>query len=286
MDGSGPPIHSYVDYRDYLGDWFKAGKARNKRLSFRSVARHLGLKSPNHFHLVISKKRHLSRQTLDRVQKLLRLRTKERSYLDLLFAHAVERNPEQKSSLEAQIARLATDLMSSDASSEQYSVIANPLAWYLKMGALRFEGKTAAEIAVMVRESCPFPVSDIELQTALTLLTVNNVAAVQDDRYIFKAETIKTAWDFDSQQIKQFYSDNLRLALQTIPWPIDQRFFSNVTIPCNQEVYDIAKKEIRDLCLRLLTLSNSSVVSSEECKQVVSLQFAMFPFFRFDDAKA
>lgn len=56
-------------------------------------------------------------------------------------------------------------------------------------------------------------------------------------------------------------------------------------IPCNQEVYDVAKKEIRDLCLRLLTLSNSSIVTSDDCKQVVSLQFAMFPFFKFDAAK-
>ena len=281
MESAAPPIHNYQDYRDYLGDWFKAGKARNKRLSFRSVAKHLGLKSPNHFHLVISKKRHLSRQTLERMQRLLRLRPREKTYLDLLFTYAVERDPGQKQELLAKITRLNADLLTSDIPHEQYSLIANPIAWYVKIGALRFEGKTQDEIFAIVKESCPFTVTKEEVTAALALIVANNAARLEGDVYIFNAENIKTAWDMDSAQVKQFHFDNLRFAMQALPLPIDQRFFSNVSIPCNKEIYETAKKDIRDLCLRLLNLSNSTVNSAEDCHQVVSLQFAMFPFFNF-----
>lgn len=74
----------------------------------------------------------------------------------------------------------------------------------------------------------------------------------------------------------------MMLALQTIPWPIDKRFFSNVTIPANATILEVAKKEIRDLCIKLLQLSNSQINDAAGCKQVVALQFAMFPYFTFE----
>lgn len=286
MEAPGPQIHNYRDYRDYLSDWFKAGKAHNDRLSFRYIARHLGLNSPNHFHLVITKKRHLSKPTLDRLQKLLHLRPREKAYLDLLFALATEKKIDHRSEIEAKITRLHAELLESDVSYEQYALLANSLAWYLKMGALRFSGQTLAAIHQMVRTSCPFRVEESDVTAALELLEKIGATRRENDVYVFDLDNLKTEWDFDDKKIKQFHYNNLMLAMQTIPWPINRRFFSNVTIPANAALVEAAKKEIRDLCLKLLNLSNREINGPSECQQVLSLQFAMFPYFDFSDSNA
>lgn len=276
-----PAIQNYRDYRDYLNDWFKARKAGNAKMSFRFMARQLGLKSPNHFQLVITKQRHFSETTLQRMQKILKLRPKEKTYLENLFLIATESSETRRRELADKIDRLNHELMTAGTSHENYSLLANSLAWFLKMGALRFHGKSAAEIEALVREGCPFKIGEHDVASALATLQKMQAVSVVNGVYEFEFDHLKTDWDFDDQKIKQFHYNNLMYAMQSIPWPIQDRFFSNVTIPANADVLDTAKKEIRDLCLKLLEISNARVTTEGECEQVVSLQFAMFPFFKW-----
>ncbi len=150
------------------------------------------------------------------------------------------------------------------------------------MGALRFTGKTAKEIEQLVLDSCPFNIPKNDVRSALELLEKINAIRLDGEIYIFDLDSLKTEWDFDDKKIKQFHYNNFMLAMHTIPWPINQRFFSNVTIPCNAALIETAKREIRDLCIKLLNLSNSEVTAPADCQQVTSIQFAMFPYFVFE----
>ena len=132
--------------------------------------------------------------------------------------------------------------------------------------------------------SCHFNIDATDVQSALDLLEKINAVRRDDHIYVFDLDNLKTEWDFDDKKIKQFHYNNLMLAMQSIPWPINKRFFSNVTIACNAELIETAKNEIRDLCLKLLSLSNNQITSPTDCHQVVSLQFAMFPYFVFDES--
>lgn len=281
-----PKIHNYRDYRDYLNDWFRSEKVTNTKMSFRYVAKHLGLSSPNHFQLVITKKRHFSKATATKMTQLLRLPTKEKAYFDWIFLLSFEENPSKRQDIEAKITRLATEIIESTVSYEDYGLLSNSVAWYLKMGALRFDGKTAKEIVSLVKESCPFNIEAKDVEGALELLIKIKGVSLEGDRYVFEINQLKTEWDFDDRKIKQFHYNNLMLAMHTIPWPIKQRFFSNVTIPGNPEVIEVAKKEIRDLCIKLLNMANSQIQTAEECKNITSIQFAMFPYFQFEQDNA
>lgn len=265
-----------------MNDWYKAGKVLNNKLSFRFIARQLGLKSPNHFQLVITRQRHFSKPTLAKMQKILKLSSREKSYLDLLFAHSQEKSPKKLTEIEQKITRLGTELLSTEVNFETYALLANSLAWYMKMGALRFHGKSGDEIRDMVLASCPFPLTAADVQAALDLLETIKGVRVEEGSYLFEMDNLKTEWDFDDMKIKQFHYNNMLLAMQSIPWPIQKRFFSNLTIPCNPDMVETVKKEIRDLCLKLLNLSNSQIQNEADCQQVMSLQFAFFPYFLFE----
>jgi len=63
--GPRPDPYSYLSYRDYLRDWFRAQKAADARFSHRNFARRAGVKSPSLLNEVIGGKRNLTPRTLE-----------------------------------------------------------------------------------------------------------------------------------------------------------------------------------------------------------------------------
>jgi uncharacterized protein (TIGR02147 family) len=276
-----PQVYDFVDYREFLSEWFRAKKAMDSKVSYRYLAKQLSLRSPNHFHLVVHKKRHLSKTTVKALHRFLKLKPKERYYFDILFEAATTRSAQQREQLESRIRSLQQSLTQSETPAEQYQVLSNLAAWMIKIGAYQFNGKTTAQLLTHAKTSCKFPITDGDVKAALKTLEQSGFASQDGDVWQFDLANIRTGWDLDHQQIKQFHTNNLRLAQQSVAWPVQQRYFSNVTFAANEELIEFAKAQIRDLCLRILERSNTHVQSETSCKEVVSLQFAMFPFFHF-----
>lgn len=277
-----PTIQNYSDYRDYLKAWFGLKKQENRHFSHRFLSRKLSLKSPNHIHLVMNKKRHLSLKTLKSLLKLLPLSSREHEYFVLLFKRQTSKS--DVAGLDKKISELRETLDSPDISKDHFSLLANSVAWFLMVGAKKFDGQSLDQIYRLASDTCPFEMTMSELHGALELLIELNKVHRDQDCYFFDLEKIRTAWDFDSDQIKQFHGNNLALAARAIPWEIDRRFYSNVSIPTNDRVRAYAKSEIRSLCKRILEMSDREIMSKDDIDQVVSIQFAMFPFFEFSDA--
>jgi hypothetical protein len=54
-----PDIFRYTDYRRYLKDTIKAMRKTDPSLSFRALAKHIGLLAPSHIFLVLQAKRNI-----------------------------------------------------------------------------------------------------------------------------------------------------------------------------------------------------------------------------------
>jgi uncharacterized protein (TIGR02147 family) len=250
-------------------------------MSFRFMARQLGFRAPNHFQLVIQKKRHLSKASCVRMSKILRLEPRQKTYFEILFGLCTERRPSVRDELEARRQRLHSQLRDLKGAQPQLAVLADSLAWYLRMGALQFMGKTASEIVAIAMRSSPFPIARNEVEKALSTLERLGHVRCRDGAFDFDLASIRTGWDMDEQSVKQFHRSNLTLASESVQWPVSNRYLANLSFPANAALYDEAKREIRDLCERLLQKSNATIHSPGDCEQVLSLQFAMFPYFRF-----
>jgi uncharacterized protein (TIGR02147 family) len=274
-------IYDFSDYRAYLHDWFWQAKKTNKKLSFRYVAKQLGLSSPNHFHLVVSQKRHLSEKSFEKVVRFLRLNSRRRQYFKLLFQHNLAKTEDAKQEYARQIHNLRQAGLQDDMSEEQYRILSNTLAWYIKMGAIAFDGCSVDELKKRVKQHSLFQVEDRQIDDALQILVDMNLLNVEQNVCHFDMANVTTKWDFDRFEIKTHHANTMKLALETIGWPIDQRFFTSVTIPCNAEVYQFIVEEVRHLALRALEFSNQRITTVDDAEKVVSLQFAMFPYFDF-----
>lgn len=271
----------YEDYREYLHDWFWTSKKSNPKLSFRFISKHLSLKAPNHFHLVITKKRHLSNQVFEKVLRLMRVEARDRQYLKLLFKENISKDPVERGKLASQRKLFRTGPSPETTGSEQLQLVGHSLAWYLKMGASFFEGKTREQMIKLILEKSRFPITEEDVNAAIDLLLQAQQLEFVDGISRFEGGAILTKWDFDSDQVKRHHRANLNLAIDAVAWPVDQRFLTSVTVPCSQELYQSVISDVRALCLSVLERSRAEALSPAELNKVVTLQFALFPYFKF-----
>jgi uncharacterized protein (TIGR02147 family) len=271
------PIFDYDDYRDVIRDWIRAEKAASRVFSYRFLARKLGLSAPNHLQLVATRQRNLSRATFAKLRPLLKLKPRERTFFELLFE--LQTTPEEEGdAVRARLARLRAAAESDGSGDDPLAVLTNTVAWYLLAGAPLFDGLPRDELAARACAAARFPVTVADLDAAIAFLERIGRASVREGRVFFAAEHVRTGWDLDRTEVKQFHRAGLRLALQSVAWPPSDRFLSNVTFLADAELVETAKREIRDLCLRLLEASDR-LQAGGEGRQVVALQLAMFPFF-------
>ena len=78
------PIFEYIDYRQYLKDYYNESKATMTYFSYRFFAQRAGLNSPILLKLVFDGKRNLSRKSTEKFIKGLNLKEKEAVYFSNL----------------------------------------------------------------------------------------------------------------------------------------------------------------------------------------------------------
>ncbi len=272
----------YLDYREALADWFWQSKEKNPKMSFRFVAKHLGLSAPNHFHLVIMKKRHMSQKTFARMLKLARYDARQMHFMRMLFRlNTKSLVEEEKQKLLRELEELRLQSTANQPTDQHLGILGHTFAWYLKSGSFMFDGKTEDEICKIVAVSCPFYRGDEEVRLGLGKLIENNMVEKIDGIYYFDTNNVTTKWDFDSEQIKQHHRNNLVLANEALSWPLDKRFFSNVTVQCDEDMHAKIIQDIRNFCIQVLAESDKKILSPQDCKKVISLNFVMFPYFEF-----
>lgn len=274
-------VLDYTDYRLFLKDWYWETKKSNKSLSFRNMSRRLGFKSPNHFHLVISEKRHLSSHSFTEILKILKPTPQEKEFLNQLFIASTSKDEEKCRTAQEKIRMMKSHKEKDDLRENTFKIIGDMLAWYIKSAAPTFEGMTFQTLRDKIRTMSNFPLKNVQVENAIRKLESMDLLKIENGVCRFEHSNVKTKWDHDKSEIKKHHENTLDLAKQTIPWGIQKRFFSSVTVPCDDEMMEFVKSEIRSLCLKVLEMSNAKSATPEKLTKVSTLHFSLFPFFEF-----
>lgn len=94
-----PEVMGYLDYRDYLKDWYAARKARDRGFSYRILAREVGYRSHAFFSLVLQRKSNISMDVAMGFCDCIGLSGREREYFLLLVSCNQEQVPAQRYAL-------------------------------------------------------------------------------------------------------------------------------------------------------------------------------------------
>lgn len=94
-----PQVMGYLDYRDYLKDWYAARKACDRSFSYRVLAREVGYRSHAFFSLVLQRKSNISMDVAMGFSDCIGLSGREREYFLLLVSCNQEQVPAQRYAL-------------------------------------------------------------------------------------------------------------------------------------------------------------------------------------------
>src|SRR5438445_4634382 len=100
------PLSTYLDYRQYLRDYYREQKRRNPRYSHRLFARKAGLTSTGFFSEVMTGKRQLAPAALLRFCKALKLNAQEQAFFEHLVAFNQAKTMEERNHHYARLAAL------------------------------------------------------------------------------------------------------------------------------------------------------------------------------------
>ncbi|MEO7427260.1 MAG: TIGR02147 family protein [Fibrobacteria bacterium] len=100
------PLSTYLDYRQYLRDFYAEQKRRNPRYSHRLFAQKAGLTSTGFFSEVMNGKRQIAPATLLRFCKALKLNAQDQAYFEHLVAFDRAKTMEDRNHHFARLAAL------------------------------------------------------------------------------------------------------------------------------------------------------------------------------------
>lgn len=265
----------YSDYRDFLKVWFWNEKGRDEKFSFRHVSKLLQLSAPNHFHLVISKKRQLSEETFERLMPHLSLSKKDEAILWLLFQATVSPG---ESTGERSHAALESLRHSSD--KPRSSMNPQSLAWYMRSAAPMFNGLTSDQMIERAIQISPFPLTADEVCDAIDVLCQSRVLN-------FETGVGQFDLNFTIRGLgKAHHQMNLDLAQAASQREGATQYFNSVTVPASSSLRETVIKEIRSISLNILEAAHQELKNGVAADQILTLHFSLFPFFEETTASA
>lgn len=274
-----PNIFEYLDYREYLRDYYEAGKANVDEFSYRYLARKAGFSSPNFFKLVMDGDRNLSADSVQKFAKALVLDGEEtRFFADLVAFNQTDEIDEKNAAFE----RLSASRRFRQARRLDSDMFHYLSYWYYP--AIREMAARPDFVAEpdWIAERL-FPKVDVaQVEEALDVLLEMGLLVREDDGSITRGDpSLTTGHEVRSLAIGNYHRQMLHRAAESIQTvPSERRDISALTVCISSERVEEIKAEIHAFRERLLNLSDSD----EAPEHVYQLNIQLFPMTDVDES--
>jgi uncharacterized protein (TIGR02147 family) len=267
-------IFEYTDYRAFLKDLYQEKKRDNPSYSFRCFSNRAGFKSKSFIQHVIDGRRNLSDDSIEKLNRVLKLTGKQLSYFSALVSFNQAKTRELRmyhwSQLCAFNPRNPLRLLMKD----QYEYFTK---WYHKtVRELVCSVDFGDEYEYLGKLLTP-PISAREARKSVQLLLKLGLIRKMDRGYVQTDAFLTTGDEVQSLAVQNFHHENLGLARRAIDSiPRDDRDISTLVVALSDNTFRQIKNEIRAFRKRLL-----GIVNSEESHDgVYHINFHLFPTTR------
>jgi uncharacterized protein (TIGR02147 family) len=243
-------IFTYLDYRAFLNDAFKALKAARRGFSHRAFARIAGFSSSNFILLVMQGKRNLSGEAIQKVAKALKLKKAEAEFFENLVRFNQATSDAERNFYYSRIASNRHYAQAKPLEKGQFDYYST---WYIpairEMVLLDDFEEDPAWIAAQLQP----PITPREAESALKLLIdlgllirEKSGRLIQQDRHIASGDEVS------SLAMTNFQREMIERAAASIDaTPADLREIGSITFAVSKDKLGQAKKMIREFRSRL-----------------------------------
>jgi uncharacterized protein (TIGR02147 family) len=273
-----PVITDYLNYRQFLKDFYEAKKKENSSYSYRVFINRGELGSPSHLKMVIDGARNLTFNTIPKYQKAIGFKKKaESQFFELLVHYNQEMNPEEKIRYFNDIMGLRRKKGLSLLQKHQFDLLAH---WY--------------HVAIYVLIDLPGFVNDPEwiskrLRKKVTARQVEQVLeSLETLELIERDETkgfrqasgaLNTDEDVQILSAHHYHKDMIELALESLKEDkLGVREFNGVTLQINKQNLDLLKEKIRAFRKEINELTSNM----EGADEVYQFNVQLFPLTEVD----
>ncbi|NLB63152.1 MAG: TIGR02147 family protein [Fibrobacter sp.] len=265
-----PDVLDYLDYRDYLKEWYQESKKRNRFTSYRYISQKTDL-DPAWIVRVFQKQGHLSEESLPKFEKLCRLDQRRIEYFRTLHHFCRTKSPEQQKDLYTRLMELR-DIEARMLENAELSFYNH---WFV--GALRaLIGITqdTSDLDKLAKNLSP-AISPKEAESAIKVL--QKLELIEEDGvggWNITDRILTSGPQVQSGAVRNHHRQTLDLAIDSLDrHHPNQRDISSLTLTIDKEDIEEIKERIAAFRRGLLQFAHQSTTSNK----VFQLNVSFFP---------
>ena len=265
-------LFEYLNYRDYLRDYYEHKKREHAFYSFRLFSQKAGFTSPNFFKLVIDGKRNLSKESAFKFSKALGHKKKEADYFENLVFFNQSKTLEEKNNYLANLMKFRKKSDPQKIEESEYAYYSN---WYNPairelVTAIDFKG----DYKKLGRSVVPaISASDAEKAVGL-LLELGFIRKDGKGTYSKTMASLTTGPQVRSIAVANYHKAMMARASESIErFPADKRDISSLTISVSEGTFSAIVAKIAEIRREFLEMSDAD----KNSRKVIQVNFQVFP---------
>ena len=268
-----PRVVDYLNYREYLRDFYLAKKNDKKEYSYRVFLSRGGIKSPSHLKMVIDGQRNLTSKTVAKYIIALNLIEKnEQKYFYYLVQYNQSDDIDKKGNLFQLLMEEKRKKGLTLIEQAQYNFLAN---WYNVVIYVLIDMKSLKENDPSLIKTLRSKVTTKMIEEAFaTLKILGFIEKVEDGYYKQTNGALSTSDDIKNIAIHKYHHSMINLGIESLEKDdLQKREFNGVTLPINREKLPLLKEKIREFRKDV----NSLTSAFADPTQVYQLNIQLFP---------
>lgn len=269
-------VFEYLDYREFLKDYYNSKKEANPAFSLRVFSDKIGFKAKDFISRVMSGSKNLSNQSISKVAAGLRLGKHETEFFTgLVKFNQAENTEDRNAAFEEMQAALKVARFAEKQhilGHAQYMVYSHWRHLIIRslIGMFGFDGDYEA-LAKMVH---PHVTADEAKKSVKLLEDCELIKKGDDGKYVLTESAISTGDRTSKLALRGFHQHCLKLAADSIDRdPPGSRHVSGLTLGISQEGYERIVERINAFRKEIALIAEEDKNSDK----VFQLQFALFP---------
>ncbi|MDD5672803.1 MAG: TIGR02147 family protein [Chitinivibrionales bacterium] len=273
-------VFQYIDYRQFLQDYYKEKKAMTRFFSYRYFCRKAGISSPVFLKLVMDGKSNISVAMIDKFARALDLNKQESRFFKHLVLFNQSRNAEEKQDHYSVLVTMNNNVSRHVLGSEQFEYLRK---WHtVVIRELICQYAFNDDFAALAVAVVP-PISRREAESSVRLLLRLGLIVRQDDGIYRQVDrALATNREIAGPAIRAFNKTMIDLANRAVDTIENtERNVSGSTVGLSKSSYDILCAEIEAFKDRIATI----VHNTTQADRVYQLNVQLFPVGRAPEVK-
>ena len=267
-------VYDYLNYREFLRDWFAEKKATNPSFSHRLFARLAGFKTSNFLHLVMTGKRNLTRDSIAKVTRALKLRRREKEYFEHLVLFSQATAMREKNRHLSELTRLRKAVSYREINRDLHDYIANWVNPVVRELACMVDNPDDPET---LAQRIAFHTTPGTVAGALRLLQRLGMLVRNPDGTFRQADPLlSTGPGTAAVAAAQYHQGAIARASEALErFPPSEREIVGLTIGVSRKTFEKVRRRMWELRQEVLSMADDP-----DAEKVYQLNIQLFPLTR------